>query len=275
MSDFSIFLQHELNNLPPLPKSVQRIKQLCCDPESAIIELKEVVESDPLLTANLLRLANSAYYGFSGQINNVFHAITIFGKSTVLGFALASAIRNSFVIDLSAYGITPEQMSMMAQLRSSLIFSWFRRFQTSRKELLIPAAFLDGIGKILIAKYLQRHELNENFCRRIKSGEQLFELENEFVGMCQEKVTADLLLNWSIDSNMAELIRRSCIDMQQLQSDDTNIIAMRVVKLSIAQNGILDSAGIQMARTLIEESDLALKDFDLALQTMQGEDQLS
>jgi hypothetical protein len=99
----------KIKSLPPLPKSVMQIQQITSDPNASIADLIKVVKEDPMLTANLLKAANSPLYGFSRQIKNVDQAISLFGMSTVKGFALSSAVRSTMKIDLSAYGISEDK----------------------------------------------------------------------------------------------------------------------------------------------------------------------
>ena len=54
-----------IKGLPPLPDSVIKIQQICADPNAGVGDLVKVVDKDPLLTANLLKAANSPLYGFS------------------------------------------------------------------------------------------------------------------------------------------------------------------------------------------------------------------
>ena len=61
--------------LPTLPDVVHRILEITGDPLSSTRRLTRVIERDPPLSANLLRLVNSAYFGFSGKINSVAAAL--------------------------------------------------------------------------------------------------------------------------------------------------------------------------------------------------------
>lgn len=67
-----------------------------------------MVEKDPMLTANILRSANSPLYGFSQEITTIARAISLFGMATIRGFALSSTIKKSFSINLEPYGITTQ-----------------------------------------------------------------------------------------------------------------------------------------------------------------------
>ena len=81
----------KIKALPPLDDTILKIQRICVDKNSSLADLVKVVESDPMLTANILKSSNSPLYGFSREIKNISHAVSLFGMATVRGFALSSA----------------------------------------------------------------------------------------------------------------------------------------------------------------------------------------
>ena len=70
-------------DLPSLPEVVTKITELVQNPKSSAAELSIVISQDSGLTSRVLRLVNSAYYGFPKQISSIQHAIMILGFSTI------------------------------------------------------------------------------------------------------------------------------------------------------------------------------------------------
>ncbi len=209
MGELDDFIREEVKNLPPLPDSVNQIQRICNDPESSIKELAEVVERDPLLTANLLRQVNSPYYGYAGRINTVVSAVSLFGMTTILGFALSSAVRNSFKFDLSPYGLTPNDFAAASRHRSALMFNWFARFNRTIAEALVPAAFIDGIGKVVIATAVIRAQRGAAFHQALEEEKPETEVERHIIGTTTRRVTAFMLEQWGLDPLLAKVIRAS------------------------------------------------------------------
>ena len=82
----------QINALPPLPRSAHRILKLGSDPLADARKLGELIEQDPLLTAQVIRWASSAYYGYRGKITSVQDAITrVLGFDFVFNLALGLA----------------------------------------------------------------------------------------------------------------------------------------------------------------------------------------
>jgi HD-like signal output (HDOD) protein len=195
----------KIKTLPPLPKSVIEIQRITSDPEGSIADLIKVVKEDPMLTANLLKAANSPLYGFSRQIKNVDQAVSLFGMSTVKGFAVASAVRNSMKIDLSAYGISESQFVSISQLQNALIVNWYKR-DRSKLDILSTASFLLEIGAVVISSILVAEGLADEFKSRLAS-EDRRALEEEYLETNTIAVTAEIFNYWKFDPALVNAIK--------------------------------------------------------------------
>ena len=65
-----------------------RVVRACSDDNLDAQALGELVSKDPVLVMELLRIANSAYFGFSNEISSVAHAVAIIGQRTLCNIAL-------------------------------------------------------------------------------------------------------------------------------------------------------------------------------------------
>jgi HD-like signal output (HDOD) protein len=195
----------KIKSLPPLPKSVMEIQKITADPNGSIADLIKVVKEDPMLTANLLKAANSPLYGFSRQIKNVDQAVSLFGMSTVKGFAVSSAVRNSMKIDLSAYGVTESKFVSISQMQNALITNWYKR-DRSKLDILATASFLLEIGAVVISSILVAEGLADEFKERLQE-EDRKSLEEEYVGADTIAVTAEIFNYWKFDPALVDAIK--------------------------------------------------------------------
>lgn len=86
----------EITDIPPMPESAQRILELASDPNSSIDELGAAISIDPALSAQLIRWARSALYGYRGEINSVREAIiNVLGFDLVMSLAVGLAINDT------------------------------------------------------------------------------------------------------------------------------------------------------------------------------------
>ena len=195
----------QIRSLPPLPKSVQEIQRITNDPNGSIADLIKVVKEDPMLTANLLKAANSPLYGFSRQIKTIDQAVSLFGMSTVKGFALSSAIRNSMKIDLSAYGISENQFADVSQKQNALIVNWYRK-DRSKLDILSTASFLLEIGAVIISTILVTEEIDSLFREKLQN-EEREKVEEEFLDTNTLLVTAEMFNYWKFAEDLVNSIK--------------------------------------------------------------------
>ena len=96
-----------IDNLPPLSATVAKLRDYI-DSAGADVNMQEVVkiiQQDPLLTAELLRLANSPFYGFSREISTIQQVVSLLGINNVKNVAIANSIKSTFKVDVSPYGL--------------------------------------------------------------------------------------------------------------------------------------------------------------------------
>lgn len=87
-----LLLHSHIDKMPPLSPTVSKVLALCNNRETSPVELNKVVSIDPVLTGNVLKLINSAYYGMSQKISSVVRAITMLGINTVRNLLLSTAV---------------------------------------------------------------------------------------------------------------------------------------------------------------------------------------
>jgi putative nucleotidyltransferase with HDIG domain len=81
----------ELNSLPMRPGAAQRVLQMLEDPDLSADDLARVIETDPALSARILRLANSPFFGLGGTVSSAARAVIVLGLSVVRSLAVSTA----------------------------------------------------------------------------------------------------------------------------------------------------------------------------------------
>jgi len=106
---FAEIITEKIDKIPPLPDTVVEIENICNNENSTVQDIVKIVEIDPILTAKILKVANSPYYGFTSKITNITDAVALLGINTILTFAMETALKNQFQkIDLTPYSLSVE-----------------------------------------------------------------------------------------------------------------------------------------------------------------------
>jgi HD-like signal output (HDOD) protein len=217
----------QIKALPPLPKSVLEIQRITNDPNSSISDLVKVVKEDPMLTANLLKAANSPLYGFTRQIKNVDQAVSLFGMATVKGFAISFAIKNTLKFDLSAYGISEGQFHDVSAKRNAVTLLWYKK---NRKylDILATNSFLIDIGAVVISLVLINQNKASDFKNKLTIDNRE-EVEKEFVGMTTAEVNAKIFSHWGFSEDLIESMKNMDNPNGNYEKESASLLTLKIL----------------------------------------------
>lgn len=88
----------DFDSLPTLPIIVQQVMTEINNPDSSIKDITLIIERDQSMSTKILKLVNSAFYGFSKRIGTISHAISILGFETIKSLVLGVSILDAFKI---------------------------------------------------------------------------------------------------------------------------------------------------------------------------------
>src|SRR3989338_9451827 len=85
-----------VDKLPSLPTSVAKVMEVANNLKASPNDLSNVIKVDPVLTAKVLKLINSAYFSLPDQITNLNRAIILLGVNTIKNLAISTAVIGQF-----------------------------------------------------------------------------------------------------------------------------------------------------------------------------------
>ncbi len=139
----------DVSQIPPLPESVEYVLKAMRDPQVSAKDITEVISKDVAMSSKLLKVVNSAYYGYRGNITSVTHAIVMLGFSTVknliLGLAVSSLMGNvesSSEFDLKEFWLHCIGVGSTAKVVA-------RKMGFREEEEFFIYGLLHDVGKIL------------------------------------------------------------------------------------------------------------------------------
>jgi HD-like signal output (HDOD) protein len=256
----------KIKQLPPLPESAMQIEVVYQDPNSSFNDMVKILEKDPLLTADILKAANSPLYGFSREINAISQAVGLFGMGTVRGFALASIVKKSFNLDLSPYGITNDMFSLLSKKQHGLMTAWCLRKENKLLGVLSPAAFLVEIGKVLISQQIMAEKKEAAFRDALKELQNVEEAEQKVVNVDTAEVSATVFKHWRFEENMVDVIG-NCMHPEKAKEENQRAAKiLHVVRTAVQINGMVTDETIAAAKELVTKYALDMESFDTALE---------
>jgi len=213
-------------NVPTLPEIVRRVMRIVHEPTTSAKDVAFIIGQDLALSAKVLRLANSAFYGIPRSITSINNAVV------VLGFKVISTI----VLGLTVFDMFPRDkksalFNRTAFWRHCTSCGAISRFLVEQMTMFFPfdaeeafcAGLLHDIGKVVMEQYL--HDDFHKALRFAKSNKMsLFEAEKESLGYTHTEVAGWLTSKWELPANLvAPLVfhhrpskAKDCADMATL-----------------------------------------------------------
>lgn len=249
-------ITERIKTLPPLPKSFHQINSICADENGTIDKLAKVIETDPMLVANLLKVANSPLYSFRREIKSVLQAVSLFGMSTTRSLTTDISVKKLLNVDIEPYGITPEDFVKISATQSGLIREWYGKVDRSKLDTLFLAALLQETGKILIADEIVKNDEVTQFKSEIESTVNIAQVEKMYVETTTSKITAKIFEHWGFDEIMVDAINFA--DNYQAAPEDIKpySLALHIVKTAIPMNSPLSERSVTIALNIVEKEGL-------------------
>jgi len=261
-----------VNSLPPLPESVLKIEMLYASTDPDIDDIVKIIETDPILTADILAKVNAPLYGFSKSIVDILQAVTLFGSTQIRSIVLSSSINRTFNIDLSPYGISTQEFSKISMIQSELAFQWYMSIDIETARRLMPIAFLMETGKILIAKDILQDNKTKDFLKDIHKYSDISYVENIYTNMSTAQINAIVFEHLHLNEIFYDTMKY--LDTEKAIPDNTQsmkeiIIALRVVRAAVNVHDQLNDYSVENAVKIIEENSLNVETFNRAVKRIK------
>ena len=201
-------LTKKIDSLPPLPKTIIDLENFKKSSNKDLDTLLKIIEQDPLIIATLLKVANSAMFGFINKVETASRAIHLLGINFTLSIAFGSAIKNSFTAGLNAYGITTDDFMRLANMSSNLLSLWIGRIDNALKEELVLPAFLLETGRFVLASVAAEDGKEDEFLQKIKQNpNDISSIEKEYFNATSTQVTASIFKHWDLSETLINVCK--------------------------------------------------------------------
>ncbi len=192
----NLFELVDKSELSSIGKATTRIVEIIHREDSSVTELTRAIEMDPALSASVLRLANSAYFGLKRRVTTVSDAIIYIGYEAVKELALSQKVCGLFRKDEAIAGYSARELwihslgvALCAKMIYSEEFGW-------RGDDVYMAGILHDLGLIVEHQFC-REDFVIVLNQTAAAGRTIHEAENRVFGFCHEDVGAGLARMWN------------------------------------------------------------------------------
>jgi len=185
-----------IDAVPPLPLVVSKVVAVAENPDSSALDLANIISEDTGLTAQVLKLINSSFYGFSRRISTVTESVILLGFEVITNIVIWIAVarqlgvKDSGILDRKRFWQHSLAAASAAKMLSRLV-------GYPNPEEAFVAGLLHDVGKILFDEYLP--DEYASVVSRMHAGEQNeLHAERQVFGTDHASVGQMLLKKWRI-----------------------------------------------------------------------------
>lgn len=184
-------------SIPSLPQVFYQFKEAVDDPNASFAELAKIIECEPGLTARLLKIVNSPFFGFQNAVETIPHAISILGNKELSDLVLSTCTLERFK------NVSPKAMDMQLFWEHSIACGLVARIIATRlvndvdPDIVFVGGLLHDIGRLLICLIVPE-KFSEVFLRAQTEGTSLLKSEKSILGFGHDEAGGELLRRWNL-----------------------------------------------------------------------------
>jgi putative nucleotidyltransferase with HDIG domain len=199
-------LLDRVDDLPPLPAVAAKVMHMAEDDRTSAMDLAQVLATDQALTAKLIRISNSAYYGFARRISTVREAVVMLGFKQVRQVSVGASMMNAFKrhgvndgFDLDLFWGHSVAVAVASEALA-------KKTLGAKPEDAFTAGILHDIGRLVL-----RQVMPEEFAHAVaiaRSGElSLHDAELEVTGYAHDEIGQALGERWKFPGHLVDAVR--------------------------------------------------------------------
>lgn len=192
--------------LPSLPEIYLRVSEQLEDETATVIQIGNTVQNDPAITARVLKMVNSAYYGLPNQVSSVSQAVSLMGRERLRHILIGSLLRGVFNnYDSPAYSMLD---FWQHSIKTAIIARQLARSipAIAEPESMFSAGLLHDIGKLLLINKMPERMLEvEEWMLRKRID--ILSAEMQLIGLTHTAVSEAMMRHWGLPELLIDCAR--------------------------------------------------------------------
>jgi putative nucleotidyltransferase with HDIG domain len=266
----------KVKSFPGMPQAAGKLLSLLNNPKVSVNEIEELLRYDPGLTANVLKLANSAYFGLPSKIGSVKQAVVLLGSKKLIQLVLASCVHGVMDKPVPGYDLPSGGLWRHSVAVAVTAEALVKELKITSADIIFTAALLHDVGKLALGEFVQ------DDMKKIQSAvsdDISFEIaEQNVLGTHHAEVGELILKNWFLPSEILCAVK-SHHTPDDVERPNQLIDIVHVADVLCLMIGIgMGAEGLQYQLSDAAIERLGLKPFQLekiASQTLQWVGELS
>ena len=265
-----------LMSFPSMPGAAVKLLALVDDPDVSVSQIEAILRHDAGLTANILKLANSAYFGIPSKVGSVKQAVLILGLKRLIHMVIASSVSAILDKPVPGYDLSPGDLWRHSIAVSVAAEGLVKELEIGAAEEIFTAGLLHDVGKLALGYFVK-----DDFSRieaALNQNVSLEAAEDMVLGTNHADIGAQILTQWSLPADIVNAVRWHHTP-ESAGKNDTMLDVVHVANVLCLMIGIgAGQDGLQYKPSEAVTKRLGLESYHLekvASQTLQWTNELS
>jgi putative nucleotidyltransferase with HDIG domain len=265
-----------IKSFPSMPATGAKMLRMLEDLEINVDEIEDVLRHDPGLTGNVLRLANSAYFGIPSKVASTRQAVLLLGLKKLIQLVIASCVNAVMDKPVPGYNMPPGDLWRHSIAVSIAAEALVKDKKNIDAEDIFTPALLHDIGKLILGHFVKEEQ--EDIEKIADTGVPYVVAENMVLGTDHAEVGAQILAQWSFPRDVIDAVRwHHDPDFIERSCPSIDIVYLANVLCQTGDNGSEPEAfSAELSPAVIERLGLDMAQFeDIKVRVSQWVDELA
>lgn len=262
-----------IDHLPVMPSIAANLLELQANPDSTVEDMARIISHDPALTAQILRYANSALFGFSGQISNLQDAIfRVLGYETVLYMSFGAALGRAFKLPQSGR-LSMNTFWKEATYRAALCQQLALRMPSQSRpptSVAYITGLLHNIGIVIMGNLFQTEFDWLNKMLTSRPQQSLITTEQNLFGCTHSTIGQHLMEHWNLPEEITTVVGEHHSEKYS-GKQEIYVWLTQLAGQALFAHDLSDSDNEFISEELCQQLELTEKDVEEALAAVMEE----
>lgn len=194
-----------VSSFPNMPQAAIKLRELLAKEDVAVDEIEEILRHDPGLATNVLRLANSAFFGVPRKVETLKRAVMLLGVKRFAQIAVSAGMSKNLDKVVEGYDLSPGELWLHSIAVANTAEALARFKKIAETDDVFTPALLHDMGKLVLGQFVKADR--QKIERIIAKGVPLDVAEHMVLGTDHAEIGALILARWSFPDNIVNAVR--------------------------------------------------------------------
>jgi putative nucleotidyltransferase with HDIG domain len=204
-SDIPDKILQKVSAFPSMPKAAIKLRALLSEKDVSIVEIERILRHDPGLAANVLRLANSAFFGLPAKVSTLKHAVMLVGIKRFSKIAIGACMNKTMDTAVEGYRLSPGELWLHSIAVSTTAEALAKNRKLAETNDFFMPALLHDLGKLVLGKFVKAEQ--SKIDSLVAKGVPFVIAEKEVLKTDHAEIGALILSKWSFPDDLINAVR--------------------------------------------------------------------